>query len=119
MAKPAPEPEPTEEEATDPAKRMDQLEAKQETLSGKLDQILGILGSKDKPADGPADPAGSPDIASQIREQLAERDRQAAAANAEAERDGTVAALRAKVEELTEQAPAPMPRRVERLMGWT
>jgi len=116
MAKAAAEPEePTADEAADPGKRIDQLEARIEGQESKLDQILGMLSGGSKP-DAPAGEAPPADIASEIREQLAKRDREEAAKRAEAERDGTLASLQAKVAELSEQPPAPMPRRVERIM---
>jgi|SRR5690348_9054532 len=119
MAKPAPEPEePTADEAADPGKRIDQLEARIEGQESKLDQILGMLSGGSKP-DAPAGDAPPTDIASEIREQLAAAERKRRAEEAEAARDGTLSALKARVEELSEQPPAPMPRRVEKIMGWT
>ena len=110
--------EPTTEEATDDGKRLDQLEARQESLSGKLDQVISMLSGR-KP-EGAEPGAGPPaDIASEIRQQLDARDAKEKADRAAAERDGTLASLQATVKELAEKAPAPVPRRVERLMGWT
>ena len=50
--------------------------------------------------------------------QLDQRD---AAAKKKADEDAlknTVSEVKAKVAELAEKAPEPMPRRVERIMGW-
>lgn len=102
--------------------RVDQLEAGQQTLGDKLDLIIGKLGGGQgdgAPAAAAGEPGGDPaTIAHEINAQLAERDRKAAAKAADAERDGTLADLKAKVAELTETKPQPMPRRVEKLMGW-
>ncbi len=112
-----PDPEPPAEEAASDTKRMDQLEARQESTESKIDQILGIISGKKPEADPAAD--APTDIASEIRQQLEARDAKDKADRAAAERDGTLSALQAKVAELSEQAPAPVPRRVEKLMGWT
>lgn len=105
--------------------RVGSLEAGQQSLSGKIDQILGILskdgggGHGDEPTDPPQRGGTPGSIAHQIREQLDKRDREDAARKKEDERDGTITALREQVAALTEQEPTPPPRRVERLMGWT
>src|SRR5215472_1660583 len=100
--------------------RVDNREAGQTTLTEKLDQVLGILGGKDKPAaatvpddDGKGHPAS---VAAEIRAQLAERDRKAAADRDQAARDGVLQDLQAKVASLAETPPAAPPRRSTRLM---
>jgi hypothetical protein len=106
-----------DEETTPPAEG--DLPQRVGTLEGKIDQILGILGKgDDKPAD-PAEPGGGTNIAHEIRQQLDERDQ---AAKKKADEDGlrgTVGELQTKLSELTEKPPAPMPRRIEKLMGWS
>jgi hypothetical protein len=99
--------------------RVSSLEAGQESLSQKLDKILGIVGGAG-PAEGghPDEDKGAPNIAHEIRAQLDQRD---AAAKKQADEDAlknTVGEVKAKVAELAEKPPAPMPRRVERIMGW-
>lgn len=111
--------EPTAEEATEDGKRLDQLEAKQDALSGKIDQILGIISGKPKDPELDAQQGQPAGIASEIRQQLEARDAKNKADEAEAARNGTLADLQAKVAELAEKPPEPMPRRVEKIMGWT
>lgn len=103
--------------------RVDRLEAGQQSLSDKLDTIIGKLGGQGDddgtPTAQASEPGGSPGgIAEEIRAQLEERDRRNAARAKDDERDGTIASLQQKVAELTEQQPQSMPRRVEKLMGW-
>jgi uncharacterized protein YceH (UPF0502 family) len=119
MPKQPPEPEPPESEppaaeSQDLSKRVDSLEAGQNTILSKLDQLLG--GKPAAPADAPA-PAGN--VADEIRAQLEERDRKAAAdADARGQAD-TLAGLQAKVAELAEKPPVDMPTRRAKIMGWT
>jgi hypothetical protein len=119
MADDNPNPEP--EEGLD--QRVSSLETGQHSLSEKLDKILGIVGvgggHDDEPTGQPDQPGGGTNIAHEIRQQLDERD---AAARKKAEEDGlksTVGELQTKLSELAEKPPAPMPRRIERLMGWS
>ena len=114
-------PNPEAEEGLD--QRVSSLETGQDSLSEKLDKILGIVGvgggRDDEPTGQDGQPGGGTNIAHEIRQQLDERD---AAAARKAEDDGlksTVGELQAKLSELAEKPPAPMPRRVERLMGWS
>lgn len=106
--------------------RVDRLEAGQQTMADKLDAILGKLGGGQgdggqdggDPAAG-AKPGGDPaTIAHEINAQLAERDRKAAAKAKDDERDGVLSDLKKKVSDLAEKPPQPLPRRIERLMGW-
>jgi hypothetical protein len=109
-------PDPAAEEGLD--QRVSSLETGQQTMSEKLDKLLGLAGHDDKATD-PKDPAGGTNVAHEIRQQLDERD---AKAKADAEKNGlsqTVAEVQAKVAELAEKPPAPMPRWIERKMGWT
>ena len=100
--------------------RVSSLETGQETLTQKIDKLLGIVG-----ADGPGDGQDGHDgegtgtnIAHEIRAQLDKRD---ADAKRKADEDGlksTVAEVQTKLSELTEKPPEPMPRRVEKFFGW-
>jgi hypothetical protein len=113
------EPDPAAKEGLD--ERVSSLETGQQSMTQKIDQILGIVGGGDHPDQGtdPKEPAGGTNVAHEIRQQLDERD---AKARADAEKNGlsqTVAEVQAKVAELAEKPPAPMPRRVERFMGWS
>lgn len=98
--------------------RVGKLEDGQDSLSSKVDQILGILGKdRDKAHDAAQDHTEAKldrpsNVADEIRQQLDERDRRA---KADADTND-LAALKAKVAELSEKAPEPMPRRVERIM---
>jgi hypothetical protein len=106
---------PAPEEGLD--QRVGRLEAGHESMTHKLDRILGLVGGgghDEEPTDQPA-----PNIAHEIRQQLDERDRQA---REQADKDGlksTVGELQTRLSELTEKPPAPLPRRIEKLMGWS
>ncbi len=122
MAK-EPETDPPKEPAapdTGLGQRVESLEHGQESLSHKLDKILGIISGgpdDDDPGDG-SQPAGTPNIAHEIRAQLDERDRKAKADADAASVKDQLGQVTAKVAELAEKAPEPMPRRIEKLMGW-
>jgi hypothetical protein len=93
------------------------LDQRVTSLESKIDRILGLFDGSEDPGDG-GQPAGAPNIAHEIRQQLDERD---AKAKADAEKQQVADELgqvKAKVAELAEKPPAPMPRKVERLMGW-
>jgi hypothetical protein len=99
--------------------RVSSLETGQETLTQKLDKLLGIVGadSGQDGGDGGHEPEGT-NIAHEIRAQLDKRD---AEVKRKADEDGlksTVAEVQTKLSELTEKQPAPMPRRVEKFFGW-
>ena len=102
--------------------RVSSLETGQESMSQKLDKLLGIVGadSGQDGGNGGHEPEGTgTNIAHEIRTQLDARD---AAARKKADEDAlknTVGEVKAKVAELAEKAPEPMPRRVERIMGWS
>ena len=101
-----------------------ELAARQDALDGKLDQILSVLGKNEGKAQSAAQDARTAEldaptsVAEEIRQQLEERDRQAKADAAAAEHG----AWKTKVDEtlaaMTEQAPEPPARRIEKLMGW-
>ena len=100
--------------------RVSSLETGQETLTQKIDKLLGIVG-----ADGPGDGQDGHDgegtgtnIAHEICAQLDKRDREAKDAADKASLTDEIGQVKAKVAELAEKPPAPMPRRVEKLMGW-
>jgi hypothetical protein len=121
VAKPA-EPEPAEDPtpATGLDQRVESLEHGQESLGHKLDKILGLVsgnGEDPDPGDG-GQPAGAPNIAHEIRAQLDARDAKAKADSEAASLKDQVGTVAAKVAELAEKQPEPMPRRVERIMGW-
>jgi hypothetical protein len=97
--------------------RVGKLETGQDNLSGKIDEILGILGGRGG-GEHEDQPSGARNVADEIRIQLDERDRKRAAddqARADSDRLG---AVEARVSELAEKPPEPMPRRIERFMGW-
>src|SRR5258708_5635142 len=122
----AKEPEKTPPEETAPEgnstdQRIASLEAGQESLGGKIDRILGIISGGGPDDDDPGDggqPAGAPNIAHEIRAQLDERDAKAKADADAASVKDEIGGVKAKVAELAEKPPAPMPRRVEQIMGW-
>ena len=101
--------------------RVAKLETGQETLSEKVDKILGIVSGHGGTEDGGGhedQPTGGTNIAHEIRAQLEERDRKNAADAAERAKSDRLAAAEAKLAELSEKPPEPMPRRIERIMGW-
>jgi hypothetical protein len=106
-----PEPAPPAPAAADHAldDRVKSLEDGQQAILGKLDRLIG---GGPTPA---AAPAGKErpevSISEEIRKQLDERDRAKAAA--------PPAPAAPPAADLTENPPAPLPRRIERLMGWT
>jgi hypothetical protein len=113
------DPAPEAEQGLD--QRVSSLETGQQTMAEKLDKILGIVGAGGHPDEdsGPAEPGGGTNIAHEIRQQLDERDTRA---REDAEKNGVKSELgevKAKLAELTEKPPAPMPRRIERIMGWS
>src|SRR5271170_2093318 len=113
------EPDPGPEQGLD--QRVSSLETGQQSMSDKLDKLLGIVGAghPDEGSGKPEEPGGGTNIAHEIRQQLDERDQ---AAKKKADEDGlrgTVGELQTRLSELTEKPPAPMPRRIEKLMGWS
>jgi hypothetical protein len=123
MAKPETDPpkeEPTEPEGNTTDQRIASLEAGQTGINNKIDRILGIIsgsGPDDDPGDG-GQPAGGQSIAHEIRAQLDARDAKAKQDSEAASVKDELGQVKAKVAELAEKPPAPMPRRVEKLMGW-
>ena len=96
-----------------------ELAERQDKLDGKLDQILAVLGKHDapkEPAAGQKEPPTS--VAEEIRAQLDERDRKAAADKAAADADAWRKGVDEKLAGMGEQAPEPPVRRIEKLMGW-
>lgn len=101
----------------DQDKRIDSLEAGQATILGKLEQLLGGKAPAPEPDGKPGSPPPS-NIAEEIRQQLDARDaKNQADADARATKD-RLAAVEAKTSELGEKQPEPLPRKVERFMGW-
>lgn len=108
------------------SERVGALEAGQDSLTGKVDQILGILS---KGGDGgghgsePTEPeprGGTPGgIAHEIREQLDKAEAERAARDKEAGRESELAQLKEQVRSLAEAEPVPPPTRKARIMGWT
>lgn len=102
--------------------RVGALESGQETMSGKLDQVLSMLGGGGKePAGQPAQQGGGqPEdgIAMEIRKQLDERNAKAAADEEKASTAREVDSLKQQVQQLSERKPEAPVRRVEKLMGW-
>lgn len=105
--------------------RVGALEAGQDSLTGKVDQILGILskgGDGGGHASEPTEPeprGGTPaGIAHQIREQLDKAEAERAARDKEAGRESELTQLKEQVRSLTEAEPTPPPSRKARIMGW-
>lgn len=98
--------------------RVSQLETGQQSLTEKIDKLLGIVsGGGDKP-DGESAPRPPSNIAEEIRAQLDERDRRDQAAAADKARADWEAGVETRLTELAEKPPVTPPRRVEKLMGW-
>lgn len=103
--------------------RVGQLEAGQDSLAGKVDKILGIIsggGGQDGDGGGHGEEptGGAPNIAHEIRAQLAERDRKSREDAEKKTLSDELAGVKARIAELAEKQPEPMPRRVEKFMGW-
>lgn len=95
-----------------------ELAARQDAVEGKLDQILAVLGKHDPPKAG-AEPKEPPtSVAEEIRAQLDERDRKAAADKTAADADAWRKGVDEKLAGMGEQAPEPPVRRIEKIMGW-
>ena len=100
--------------------RVDRLEAGQQTLTQKLDQILGIV-SRKPPGQAAEDagrgPAGRPaSVEEQVQAELARAERERAdAAAAEAEKSDREQ-IKEQLAKLHEVAPAPPQRRSTRVM---
>lgn len=97
--------------------RLDALEAKTDSMSGTLSEVLRILkgtedGGKQPEAPAPADR----DIAAEIRQQLDERAAAEKSENDKKAGEDRIGALETRVSELAEKPPQPMPRRSTRLM---
>ena len=97
-----------------------ELAARQDTLDGKLDQILAVLRKQPATAKEPAGQEKDPptSVAEEIRAQLDERDRKAAADKAAADGDAWRKGVDEKLAGMAEQAPEPPVRRIEKIMGW-
>jgi hypothetical protein len=98
--------------------RVSKLETGQETLAGKLDQLIGMVSGGGSGDGHESEPTGG-NVAAEIRTQLDQRDAAAAAKSREDARDSELAGLKAKVAELSETPPTPMPTRRSKIMGWT
>jgi hypothetical protein len=101
-----------------------ELAARQDKLDGKLDQILNILGTKEGAAQQTAQRGRETEldapttVAEEIRRQIEERDRAAAADKSASETAEWRKGVDAKLAGMAEQAPEPPVRRIEKLMGW-
>jgi hypothetical protein len=82
-----------------------ELAERQDKLDGKLDQILSVIGGKkDAPADpGKADPPST--VAEEIRAQLEERDRKAAADKQAADHDSWRKSVDERLAGMAEKPP--------------
>jgi len=110
-------PDTASSQASDSA-RLDAVEAKQDSMSATLNQVLSILKGDGGKTDQPATEPGTSNVAEEIRQQLEERDRKQRADEEKKHGDDRLGALETRVSELAEKPPGPLPRRVEKLMGW-
>jgi hypothetical protein len=85
-------------------------------LESKLDNLISMLSG-----DGHPDPEtqGAPNVAAEIRQQLEERDRAEKAAASDKAREDRLKAAETKLAELAEKPPGPLPRDIEKIMGWS
>lgn len=106
----------TDKDITD---RFAGIEAEQAKQGGTLDKILDALGKltpgQPAPEGSPKQEAGS--VAEQVRAELDRAKQEQAAADKEKGHADTIAGLRADVDKLREQPPAPPVRRIEHWMG--
>ena len=94
------------------------LETRVDSLEAKVDQILGLVSGGRENAAEPPSQGGGTNVAHEIRQQLDERDARARAQADEAAKADRLGAIETKLAELAEKPPEPMPRRIERIMGW-
>lgn len=99
--------------------RVDRLETGQDTLSQKIDQILGIVKGPGRPnAEGSSETAGRPDIESQVRAELERAERERAAQQAADDEKNERETLKQQLAKLQETAPvAPQPRSQRMMWG--
>jgi hypothetical protein len=101
-----------------------ELAARQDSLEGKLDQILGILGKDESKAQGKAQEHeeakldAPTSVADEIRRQLEDRDAKERAAKDAAAHEEWRAGVDQKLGGLAEQKPEPPQRKIEKVMGW-
>jgi uncharacterized protein YceH (UPF0502 family) len=108
------ETETTETETPPASADLDSRVGRLETMISELkDAITGGGGQGSETA--PEPPAN---VAEEIRRQIEERDARDRAAAEDKAKTDRLGALETKLAELTEKQPEPMPRRVERIMGW-
>jgi uncharacterized protein YceH (UPF0502 family) len=106
--------ETTETEAPPASADLDARVGRLETMISELkDAVTGGGGQGSETAPEPPQ-----NVAEEIRRQIEERDRKAAAAADDQAKTDRLGALETRLAELTEHAPEPPPRRVEKLMGW-
>lgn len=97
--------------------RVGALETGQQSLSQKIDQILGIVGKREQAGQAAAQQARQAEldaptsIAEEIRSQLEARDKEQA-------KENRLAAIEKSVQGVTEQKPEPPARPIEKFMGW-
>ena len=104
--------------------RVSSLETGQQSITDKVDQILGIVGKGEHTAHDAAqkheeaklDRPSS--VAEQVREQLDARDARERERQAAADRDGRLGTIEQALKDMTEKAPEVPARRVEKFMGW-
>jgi hypothetical protein len=114
------DPKPEAEQGLD--QRVSSLETGQNSLAEKVDQILGIVsggGHDDEGSGDPKQPGGGTNIAHEIRQQLDEISRKKTEDDEKNGIKSEVGEIRARLEGLAEKPPAPMPRRIEKFMGWS
>lgn len=108
----------TDEDTGNLDERVDRLEAGQDTLSQKLDQILGIVTSKPAAPEGTGTSPGGrpPDVESMVRAELARAEHERkAAADAEAEKSDRET-IKEQLAKLREAAPVPPQPRAQRVI---
>lgn len=97
--------------------RVGKLEAGQESIAGKVDKILGMLGGGG--GDEGHEPEGNGgNVGLEIRRQLDERDARRRDEDARRGVSDRVGALETQVSEMRETKPGPLPKRVHKIMGW-
>lgn len=103
--------------------RVGKLEEGQQDIRGTLGEVLAILkgGKPDGDAAAPEEKApegGGGNIATEIQRQLAAQRQQDQAAQESQTLAERLGAVETSVRDMAEKAPGPLPRRVEKLMGW-
>jgi hypothetical protein len=112
------------DQETDRIQSISDIQQRQDTLDGKLDKILSMLGGGEKKAHQSSETYmqerydQSTSVADELARQLDERDRKEAARKQSADLEEWRKGVDTKLSGMGEQAPESPVRKIERVMGW-